>query len=161
MNADGTGKTQLTTNEDGFCTGPSFSYDGSKIVYLKGFTTAMPGPKPEGAINEIWIMNSDGSNKHMIYAPGEGMQLIRERAWNKDDEIIFARHLPNKAPQIWIINSDGTNPKLIFDPEEEGIPTAIYDDPVWDNGGTKVAMTKVIVSDESWQIAAFSWSEEE
>ena len=102
-------------------------------------------------------MNNDGSDKHMIYAPGEGMQLIRERAWNKNDEIIFAKHLRQRAPQIWVISSDGTNAKCIFDPEEEGIPTAIYDDPVWDNSGTKVAMTKVILSDESWQIAAFSW----
>ena len=159
MNTDGSGQTQLTTAADGFFAGPSFSYDGSKIVYLKGFTTTIGGLKPEKAVNEIWVMDSDGSDKHMIYAPGEGMQLIRERAWNKDDKIIFARHLPNKAPQIWIINSDGTNPQLIFDPEEEGIPTAIYDDPVWDNSGTKVAVTKVLVSDESWHIATFSLTE--
>jgi dipeptidyl aminopeptidase/acylaminoacyl peptidase len=156
MNADGSGQIQLTTTGYGFCAGPSFSYDGSKIVYLKGFTTTMPGEERENAINEIWIMNSDGSNKHMIYAPGNGMQLIRERAWNKNNKIIFVRHLPNKAPQIWIINSDGTNPKLIFDPEEGGIPTAIYDDVVWDNSGTKVAATKVLVNDESWHIATFS-----
>jgi Tol biopolymer transport system component len=158
MNTDGSGQTKLTTAADGFCAGPSFSYDGSKIVYLKGFTTTIGGLKPEKAVNEIWIMNSDGSNKHMIYAPG-GMQLIRERAWNKNNEIIFARHQQHKAPQIWIINSDGTNPKLIFDPEEEGVPTAIYDDAVWDNSGTKVAVTKVLVSDESWHIATFSWEE--
>jgi len=160
MNADGSGKVQLTTNEDGFCAGPSFSYDGKKIVYLKGFTTAMPGPKPEEALNEIWVMNSDGSNKHKIYAPGDSMQLLRERAWNKDDEIVFARHLPDRAPQIWVINSDGANPQCLFDPEQGGIPTAIYDDPVWDNSGAKIAVTKVILSDESWQIAIFSWEEQ-
>ena len=159
MNADGNGKTQLTTDEDGFCTGPSFSYDGSKIVYLKGFTTTVPGEKPEKAINEIWIMNSDGSNKHMIYAPGNSMQLIRERAWNKNNKIIFAKHQYQRAPQIWVTNSDGTNPQCILDPEEGAIPTAIYDDAVWDNSGTKVAVTKVILSDGSWQVATFSWEE--
>ncbi len=159
MNTDGSGKTQLTTNKDDFCTGPSFSYDGSKIVYLKGFTTTMPGDKPANAINEIWIMNSDGSNKHMIYAPGGSMQLIRERAWNKDNKILFVKHIIRKAPQIWVINSDGTNPQRIFDPEEGGIPTAIYDDAVWDNSGTKIAVTKVILSDGSWQVATFSWEE--
>ena len=160
MEADGNGKTQLTTNKDDFCTGPSFSNDGSKIVYLKGFTTTMPGPKPEEAINEIWVMNSDGSNKHRIYAPGNGMQLIRERAWNKDNKILFVRHLIRKAPQIWVINSDGTNPQCILDPEQGGIPTAIYDDAVWDNSGTKIAVTKVILSDESWQIATFPWEKQ-
>ena len=161
MNADGSGKTELTTDEDGFCTGPSFSYNGSKIVYLKGFTTTIPGPKPEEIINEIWVMNSDGSNKHMIYAPGDSMQLIRERAWNKNDKIVFARHkLARGFPQIWIINSDGTNPQSILEPLD-GIPITIYDDPVWDNSGTKIAVTKVIgASGDSWQVATFSWEEE-
>jgi len=159
MNADGSGKTQLTTNEDGFCTGPSFSYDGSKIVYLKGFTSYAPEAKKKEP-NEIWVMNSDGSNKHMIYAPGDSAQLIRERAWNKDGKILFVKHQYRRAPQIWIINSDGTNPRCILDPEEGGIPTAIYDDAVWDNSGTKVAVTKVILTpEESWQIATFSWEE--
>jgi TolB protein len=68
INSDGSGKTRLTFDEDGYCTGLSFSYDGSKIVYLKGFTTyAVGGAKGEES-NEIWVMNSDGSNKHMIYA---------------------------------------------------------------------------------------------
>jgi len=161
MNADGSGKIQLTTDEDDFCTGPSFSYDGSKIVYLKGFTTTMPGEKPKEAINEIWVMNNDGSNKHIIYAPGDGMQLIRERAWNKNNKIIFAKHQYQRAPQIWIINSDGASPQCILDPEEGGIPTAIYDDAVWDNSGTKVAVTKVIltVAGEPWQVATFPWEE--
>ena len=104
-------------------------------------------------------MNSDGSNKYMIYAPGNSMQLIRERAWNKNNKIIFAKHQYQRAPQIWVINSDGTNPRCIFDPEEGGIPTAIYDDAVWDNSGIKVAVTKIILSDESWQIATFFWEE--
>jgi len=161
MNVDGSGKTRLTTDEDDFCTGPSFSYDGSKIVYLKGFTTTVPGEKPKEAINEIWVMNSDGSNKHMIYAPGDGMQLIRERAWNKNNKIIFAKHQYQRAPQIWVINSDGVNPRCILDPEEGGIPTAIYDDAVWDNSGTKVAVTKVILTEagEPWQVATFSLEE--
>ena len=161
MNADGSGKTELTTDEDGFCTGPSFSYDGSKIVYLKGFTTTIPGPKPEEIINEIWVMNSDGSNKHMIYAPGDSMQLIRERAWNKNDKIVFARHkLARGFPQIWTINSDGTNPQSILEPPD-GLPITIYDDPVWDNSGTKIAVTKVIgASGDSWQVATFPWEEE-
>jgi len=157
MDADGSGKTQLTTEEDGFCTGPSFSYDGSKIVYLKGFTSYAPESKNRPP-NEIWVMNSDGSNKHMIYAPGDSSQVIRERAWNKNDKIVFTRHkLARGFPQIWIINSDGTNPQSIIEPPV-GSPITIYDDPVWDNGGTKVAVTKVIGSSgDIWQVATFSW----
>ena len=159
MNADGSGKTQLTAGEDGFCTGPSFSYDGSKIVYLKGFTSYAPESRNRPP-NEIWVMNNDGSNKHMIYAPGDSSQVIRERAWNKNDKILFARHkLARGFPQVWIINSDGTNPQSMLEPPD-GFPITIYDDPVWDNSGTKVSVTKVIgPSGDSWQVATFSWGE--
>ncbi len=67
--------------------------------------------------------------------------------------------MKNRLPQIRIINSDGTNPRCILDPEEGGIPTAIYDDPVWDNTGTKIAVTKVRTSDDTWQIATFYYEE--
>ncbi len=159
MNADGNGKTRLTTDEDDFCTGPSFSYNGFKIVYLKGFTSYAPESKNRPP-NEIWVMNSDGSNKHVIYAPGDSSQVIRERAWNKNDKIVFTKHkLARGFPQIWIINSDGTNPQSIIEPPD-GLPITIYDDPVWDNSGTKVAVTKVIgLSGDSWQVATFSWEE--
>ena len=159
MNTDGSEKTRLTTEEDGFCTGPSFSYDGFKIVYLKGFTSYAPESKNRPP-NEIWVMNSDGSNKHMIYAPGDSSQVIRERAWNKNDKIVFTKHkLARGFPQIWIINSDGTNPEPIVEPPD-GLPITIYDDPVWDNSGTKVAVTKVIgLSGDNWQVATFSWEE--
>ena len=159
MNADGSGKIRLTAEGDGFCTGPSFSYNGSKIVYLKGFTSYAPGSGNRPP-NEIWVMNSDGSNKHIIYAPGDSSQVIRERAWNRNDKILFAKHkLARGFPQIWVINSDGTNPQSIIEPPV-GSPITIYDDPVWNNSGTKVAVTKVIgASGESWQVATFSWEE--
>ena len=159
MNADGSGKTRLTAEGDGFSIGPSFSYNGSKIVYLKGFTSYAPESRNRPP-NEIWVMNSDGSNKHMIYAPGDSSQVIRERAWNKNDKILFAKHkLARGFPQIWTINSDGTNPQSILEPPE-GAPITIYDDPVWDNSGTKVAVTKVTgASGDSWQVATLSWEE--
>jgi Tol biopolymer transport system component len=163
MDADGSGQTQLTTEEDGFCTAPSFSYDGSKIVYLKGFTSYMPEAKSaQQDPNEIWVMNSDGSDKHVIFAPGDGStQNIRERAWNKNDEIIFSRFWYQQVTQIWVINSDSTNPRSILKPAETfNSDVVVYDDPVWDNSGTKVALTKVTspaMPEESWQIATFSW----
>ena len=161
MNADGSGKIQLTAEEDGFCTGPSFSYDGSKIVFLKGFTSYSPNA-PESKNrppNEIWVMNNDGSNKHMIYAPGDSSHVIRERAWNKNDKIVFAKHkLAMGYPQIWIIDSDGTNPHSILKPLNE-INAAVYDDAVWDNTGTKIAVTKATDGGADWEIATFPWEE--
>lgn len=139
MNSDGSEKTRLTTDEDGYCMAPSFSYDGSKIVYLKGFTSYAIGGG-EGVIepNEIWVMNTDGSNKHMIYAPGDSTQLIFQRAWNKNNKILFMKTWYHKYfPQVWIINSDG------FDPEPVVSGLDVFGDPVWDNTGTKVAISRI------------------
>lgn len=164
MNADGSRKTQLTTSADGECTFPSFSYDGSKIVYTKGPIRDPFSEKLPKAPNEIWVMNSDGSNKHQIYAPSDSYQWIFQRAWNKNNEILFAKSplQERKIPEIGVINSDGSNLRYILSPPKNflGIPECFYGDPVWDNSGTKVAVTKVILTpEESWQIATFSWEE--
>jgi|GEM_PF-1337184 len=137
VNSDGSGKTRLTTDEDGYCMMPSFSYDGSKIVYLKGFaTTAVGGGKDEP--NEIWVMDSDGSNKHMIYAPGNSTQYVFQRAWNKNNKILFMKAwYSGKPPQVWMINADGSNPKPVVSGSD------VFGDPVWDNTGTKVAISRV------------------
>lgn len=137
INSDGSGKTRLTFDEDDYCTGLSFSYDGSKIVYLKGFTLYTAGPPTEDVEpNEIWVMDNDGSNKHMIYAPADSASFIFQRAWNKDNKILFMRTwYRQKTPQIWIINSDGS------DPEPVASGSGVFGDPVWDNTGTKVAIS--------------------
>lgn len=136
MNSNGSEKTRLTTDEDGYCTGLSFSYDGSKILYLKGFTSYAVAA--ENVPNEIWVMDADGSNKYMIYAPGDSTQLIFQRAWNKNNKILFMRTWYQKySPQVWIINADGSDPKPVVAGSD------VFGDPVWDYTGTKVAIHRI------------------
>ena len=138
MNSDGSGKTRLTTDEDGYCIVPSFSYDGTKIVYLKGPTIFAVGGADKLELNEIWTMNVDGSNKQKIYAPSDSTQLLFQRAWNKDNKIIFMRSsYGNYYPQICVINSDGSNLEIVVSAETDALG-----DPVWNNAGTKVACSK-------------------
>ena len=140
MNADGTGKTQLTTDEDGYCSDPSFSPDGSKIVYNKGFINpGVPFLIKEGA-NEIWVMNSDGSDKHMVYSTGDSKYFLHQHAWGKNDKIIFERIQWEKSPEIWVMNSDGTNPVPIVRPKT-GL-AFLYADTALDNTGTKIVTTQ-------------------
>jgi Tol biopolymer transport system component len=54
MNPDGSGKVRLTNETAAACQWPSWSPDGTKIVFQKvypGFANS----------NEIWIMNADGT----------------------------------------------------------------------------------------------------
>jgi hypothetical protein len=53
-NADGTGLTQLTS--DSWNSDPQFTPDGKQIIYR----SEQCGP-------EIWMMNADGSNPHVVY----------------------------------------------------------------------------------------------
>jgi len=162
MNSDGTGKNPLTTSADGECSLPSFSYDGSKIVYVKGPTWNTLIELLPTKLNEIWIMNSDGSNKHMIYAPEDSYQWPFQRAWNKNNEILFMKNgiLEDKLPKMFIINSDGTNPRHMFSlPYDSlGMPELFYLDPVWDNTYTKVVAVKKVI-DGPQNIVTFSWEE--
>ena len=138
MNSDGSGKIRLSIDEDGFCMAPSFSADGSKIVYLKGDTSYAVGGVDRLELNEIWTMNVDGSNKQQIYAPEDGTQLIFQRAWNKNNKILFMRTwYRGNYPQIWVIDSDGSNPEIVV----SNSPYA-FGDPVWNNAGTKVTCSK-------------------
>ena len=156
MNSDGSGKTGLTTAQDGFSMVPSFSYDGSKIVYLKGLTSYAVGGENKSNLNEIWVMNVDGSNKHKIYAPGDSTQLIFQRAWNKDNKILFMRTwYRGSYPQIWVMNSDGSDAKLLVSGE------GAFGDPVWDNTGTKVACSKSLSPSMRGDIWTFLYEEPE
>jgi Tol biopolymer transport system component len=160
MNADGSGKTRLTNSADGECTFPSFNYDGSKIVYTKGPIWDVNSDKLPKAPNEIWVMNSDGSNKHMIYAPGDSYQWIFQRAWNKNNEILFAESplREREIPEVGVINSDGSNLRYILIPPKNflGIPECFYLDPVWDNTGTKIVAVKKVI-EGAQNIITFPW----
>jgi len=161
MNADGTGKTPLTTSADGESSLPSFSYDGSKIVYVKGPTWDTLIEMFPTKLNEIWIMNRDGSNKQMIYAPSGSFQWPFQRAWNKNNKILFMKNgISGELPEMFVINSDGTNPKQMVSPTMDsfGIPNYFYLDPVWDNTYTKVVAVRKII-DGAQNVVTFSWEE--
>ena len=161
MNSDGTGKTPLTTSTDGECSISSFSYDGSKIVYLKGPRWYTHIEMIPTKLNEIWIMNSDGSNKHMIYVPEDSYQWPFQRAWNKNNKILFMKNgIKGEFPKMFVINSDGTNPKQMVSPTMDsfGKPNHFYLDPVWDNTYSKVVAVRKII-DGPQNVVTFSWTE--
>jgi Tol biopolymer transport system component len=127
---------------------PSFSYDGSKIVYAKGPIWDISSRLPT-ATNEIWVMNLDGSNKHKIYASSDNYHWIFQRAWNKNNEILFMKNplQDRKIPEMFVINSDGTNPRCMADSPRSsfGVPLSFYLDPVWDNNGIKIVAARKII----------------
>jgi hypothetical protein len=70
MNADGSGVAPLTSTTDVDESSPSFSPDGTKIVYVR---RPAGGGDPELGVDtaKVGVMNADGSGQHEIAPGGE------------------------------------------------------------------------------------------
>jgi Tol biopolymer transport system component len=84
MNADGTGKKQLTHADPGeVYADPSFSFtEPEKILYIhsEGLSGSF----------DLWIMDSDGENKQLIIAHNDTLLAINDPMFSPDDErIVF------------------------------------------------------------------------
>lgn len=129
MNADGTGKKQLTT-EGGFAS-PSWSVpvpgapDG-KILY-------------KGGGLDFWTMNPDGSGKvKLTYTCPTENGICDDAAGNPtfspDGTEIAAEYFGD----IFVIPSGGGESRVILGTKEDGYPGA-QQDPAWSPDGTKIA----------------------
>jgi len=115
MNADGTGKTQLTTSTGGLGTekAPDWSPDGAHLVYERS--------------GQIWRMRSDGTRQQVIAAGAD--QGGTRPAWSPSGtKIVFSSSgytAPN-GPDLFFMNPDGT------DVQRLPMPAALADtDPTW------------------------------
>jgi Tol biopolymer transport system component len=96
INADGTGKKQLTNIKGGACY-PDWSPDGAKIVF-----TAFGGKNPD-----VFVMDKDGQNL-MHIASGYAAR------WSPDgSKLVFLRgpEKGNSQRSIWVATADGRETK--------------------------------------------------
>lgn len=102
MNADGTGKKQLTVDPHGDWS-PAWSPNGREIL----FTSDRTGQ------NQIWTMATDGSGQRQLTAPASPASgppvWSRDPSWSADGmRIIFTSNRSGKD-ENWVMDRDGKN----------------------------------------------------
>ncbi|PYT00818.1 MAG: hypothetical protein DMF63_05795 [Acidobacteria bacterium] len=116
MNADGTNVMDLGRGFD-----PVWSPDGTKIAYGSGGVE----------VNDIWIMNADGSDKHQVtqnylsYAP----------AWSPDGSKIAFASYHEGTDHVYIMDVDGSNQQKLI---QNAVGITREYAPAWSPDGSKV-----------------------
>jgi TolB protein len=133
MDASGKNVRRLTT-ELGYDGGPFFSRDGKQIVYrsyhpqtpeaIARYKQRLSENLIEPNNFEIWVMNSDGTNKRQVTKLGKASFAPYFLPDGK--RIIFASnvHDPNKRDfDLYVINTDGTNlERITYNDTFDGFP---------------------------------------
>jgi len=117
MNADGTGKTRLTSNGDHKYV-PEWSPDGQKIAFNSN----------AGGIWGIWVMNADGSNPVLLTTLASG-----KISWSPDGTKI-AYEGGTTDYEIFVMDADGTNHVNLTNS-----PGSTDVSPAWSPDGSKIA----------------------
>jgi Tol biopolymer transport system component len=96
FNADGTGLTRLTNTNNVWDSEPMYSPLGTEIA----FTRIYPNQNNR---NELWIMDSDGSNQRYINVEGFSAK------WSPDGTQFIYTSNKSGNDEIYTCNVDGTN----------------------------------------------------
>lgn len=101
INPDGSAETRLTYNSSDWDVSPSWSPDGTKIIY-----SSLPYPTKD---HDIYVMNSDGSNKTRLTSSS---MHETNPVFSKDGtKIAYSAAYVSGHDQIYVMNSDGSSPK--------------------------------------------------
>ncbi|MBJ7356699.1 hypothetical protein [Nocardioides sp.] len=114
---------------------PSWSPDGTRLVYTL---------RPNGVTGQIWVINADGTDRHMIH---QGPS-VEAPSWSPlGDKIAFQRRrtptvgepVSDTDTEVFVMDADGSNVTQLTtntDPDAPGL--AVDGDPTWSPDGSQI-----------------------
>jgi Tol biopolymer transport system component len=113
MKPDGSDVRQLTflTAADGGDGEPAWSPDGTRIVFTEH--------TPDGSTWRLWLMNADGSNRHLLFTESDGLNDFQGN-WSPDGSRVIFRRCNDAAEEcaVYTVRPDGRGLKHITDPRK-------------------------------------------
>ncbi len=138
--SDGQNERRLTYDpEHDF--NPSWSHDGSKIVFVteRHKNRSLPWDRN----TEIYVMNSDGSNQTRLT---NNSAFDRDPQWSPDGEkIVFTSDMsPSDFVDIYTMNPDGSNLTKLTNSTRIGLTYSGYVYPSWSPDSKRILFSKSI-----------------
>jgi Tol biopolymer transport system component len=107
MNFDGSGQTDISNDASAASeSGPSWSPDGSQLLFVRQPPGSFPGALGSPAGGSIWIRNADGSGTpaQLTVGPSDA-----NPAMSSDGQMIaFSRAVSGGGRELWLMNADGS-----------------------------------------------------
>jgi len=123
MNPDGSGVARISNSTENEWQ-HDWSLDGKQIVFTRS--------RDRDAQRDIWMMNADGANAHLIAASPDDDEFLFPRFSPDGQRIAFQRRVASPLQaDIWVMNTDGSG-QMRLTHRGGGLPT-------WSPDGKKIA----------------------